>query len=100
MVRVNDDYVIQIDNYNYSVMRDAHRKTTRKERNGETVEIDAYVTVGHYSGLPGAIRGVIKDMNKRELSDGIHTLQEAIDIVVNNNNRFNELLENALRCKE
>ena len=100
MVRVNNDYVIQIDNYNYTVMRDVHRKTTRKDKDGGTVETDAYVTVGHYSGLPGAIRGVVKDMNKRELSDGVHSLQEAIDIVISNNNRFNELLENALTCKD
>lgn len=97
MIQVNEDYVIQVDNLNYTVMRDAHRKTTRTDRaTGETVEVDAYITVGYYSNLTGAIKGVINDMNTRKLSDGVHTLKEALDIVVENNNRFIELLNRAL----
>ena len=96
MIRVNEDYVIQVDSLNYTVMRDAHRKTTRTDKAGEKVEVDAYITVGYYSNFTGAIKGVINDMNTRTLSDGVHTLKEALDIVVENNNRFIELLNKAL----
>lgn len=98
MVQINDDYIVQIDALNYTVMRDAHRKTSRKDKTtGEVVETDAYITVGYYSDLAGAIKGAIKDMNARALSDGDHTLEEALSIVVKNNNRFSELLERALK---
>lgn len=93
MIRVNDDYVIQVDNLNYTAMRDAHRKTTRTDKNGATVEVDAYVTIGYFKNLSGAIKGIIADMNARKLSDGVHTLKEALEIVTHNNDRFYELLE-------
>ena len=98
MIQINDDYIVQIDALNYTVMRDAHRKTTRKDtKTGETVEVEAYITVGYYSNLEEAIKGVIKDMNARALQAGTHTLKEALEIVVENNNRFTELLEKALK---
>lgn len=94
MIQINDDYIVQIDNFNYTVMRDAHRKTTRTDKaTGEVIETDAYITVGYYGDLAGAIKGVIEDMNRRELKDGIHTLKEALEIVTKNNNRFYELLD-------
>lgn len=100
MVQINDDYIIQIDSLNYTVMRDAHRKTTRTNKAGETVEVDAYTTVGYYSDFAGAIKGAIDDMNNRALRDGVHTLKEALEIVTANNDRFTELLENVLKVKE
>lgn len=100
MVQINDDYIVQIDNLNYTVLRDAHRKTTRKDKDGKKVEVDTYVTVGYYHDLAGSIRGVIKDMNVRALSDGVHDLKEALEIVVNNNDQFTRLLEQALKVKE
>lgn len=101
MVRVNEDYIIEVDPLNYTVMRDAHRKTTRVNKStGESVEVDAFTTVGYYGNLAEAIKGVIKDMNAKALKDGVHTLKEALEIVVNNNNRFYELLEKVLSIKE
>ena len=57
MVQINDDYIVQIDNLNYTLMRDLHRKTTRKNsKTGEVEEVEAYSTVGYYSDLTGAIK--------------------------------------------
>jgi uncharacterized protein with von Willebrand factor type A (vWA) domain len=79
-------------------MRNAHRKTIRKDpTTGEISEVDVYNTVGYYSNLEGAIKGVIEDMNARALKDGTHTLKEALEIVIENNKRFIELLEKALK---
>ena len=98
MVQINDDYIVQIDSLNYTVMRDAHRTTTRKDsKTGEVSEVEVFITIGYYSDLEGAIKGVIKDMNARALQDGTHTLIEAFEIVIKNNNKFSELLEKALK---
>lgn len=95
MIRVNENYIIDIDSYEYTVKRDLHRKKTAKI-NGETVEVDDFATVGHYSSLTSAVKGVIANMNRCKLRDGVHTLEEAIAIVLENNNKVAELLEKAL----
>ena len=100
MIRVNDNYVIEASPLNYVVMRDVHRKTKRRDATGEMVSVDAYSTVGYYSDLAGAIKGVIKDMNARDLGCGDYTLKKAVEIVVENNRKFTELLESALKIKE
>lgn len=100
MIRVNDDYIITVDSMSYTLMRDVHRKTKRRDRSGEEVEVDAFLTLGYYSNLRGAIEGAIKDMNARELSEGVHELKEALEIVTTNNRRFSELLEKVLAIEE
>lgn len=93
MVQVNDDYVIAVDPLNYTVKRDAHKTRIVKDKDtGEEKEVGLCVTVGYVGDLAGAIKLVIKDMNKRELSEGIHDLKSALAIVKRNNDSFEELL--------
>lgn len=95
MIRVNEHYIIEIDSMNYTVKRDYHRKRSVKV-NGEIVEVDDLRTVGYYESLLSAIKGVIDSTNKCMLRDGVHTLEEAVAIVIENNNKVAELLEKAL----
>ena len=98
MVKVNDDYIIEIDSLNYTVKRDEHRIKVEADKDGNEVKrVPVFTTVGYYGDLAPAILGVIKDMNRRELGDGTHELHEAINIVMNNNRHFEALLEKALK---
>lgn len=97
MIRVNEDYVIEIDSFNYTVKRDLHRTTVKVDPiTLKETEVDSYRVVGYFCKLPGAIKGVIEDMNKRELSSGVHELEEAISIVLENNKKVSDLLERVL----
>jgi hypothetical protein len=97
MVRINDDYVIEIDAFNYTAKRDLHRTTKKTDiATGEVTEVPSYSTIGYYNGLTEAIKGVIKDMNRRELSKKTYSLEEAVKIVLENNKRVSELLQKAL----
>jgi putative transposon-encoded protein len=97
MIKVNDDYIIEIDAFNYTVKRDLHKKTLKKDKIlDEEIEVNLYRTVGYYGDLTSAIKGVITDMNRLKLSSGVHTLKEAVDIVLENNRRVSDLLEKAL----
>lgn len=100
MVRINDDYIIEVDSMNFTLMRDLHRKKKVRNTAGEEYEVDAFSTVGYFSTLSGAIKGAIKDMNVRKLGEGVHTLKEALEIVLENNRHFSELLESVLEVKE
>lgn len=95
MVRVNEYYVIDVDERNYTVKLDKH-KTDKK---GNAV----YDVCGYYGTIEGAIKGVINSMNSKSLADGIHTLEQALNIVATNNKQFEEMLEkvcaNNGRCK-
>lgn len=88
MIRINEDYVIEADRYEYAVKVDKHKKDNK--------ENDVYETVGHYSSLENAIKCVLEFMNKRALSEGVHTLEEAITIIKENNRQFTELFEKAM----
>lgn len=92
MVRVNEQYVIDVDERNYTVKLDKH-KTDKK---GNPI----YDVCGYYGTLETAIKGVIGSMNKSKLSQGTHTLEEAVKIVCENNKQFEEMLERAVHIEQ
>ena len=94
MVKVNDDYIIEIDSLNYTVKRDEHKTREEKVKGSDEVKIvPVFTTVGYFYDLATSIQGVIKDMNRRQLGEGTHTLREAVDIVLNNNEKIETLLD-------
>ena len=96
MIRVNDDYIIDVDPHNYIVKRDLHKvRVTLNDKTGEETRSPLYYTVGYFGDIPSAVRGIIRDMNKLGLSEGIHTLTEAVKIVQDNNKQFYDLLDRA-----
>lgn len=98
MVKVNDDYIIEIDSLNYTVKRDEHKTKEEKVKDSDEVKIvPVFTTVGYFYDLASSILGVIKDMNRRQLGEGTHELREAVNMVMNNNRHFEALLEKALK---
>lgn len=97
MIRVNDDYIIDIDPHNYIPKRDLHREKVSIDKNGEEIRVPQFDTVGYFGDLAGAVRGIIRDINRRDLDTGTHDLEEAIKIVRSNNDTFYDLLDRALK---
>lgn len=96
MIRVNNDYVIDIEDDNYVVKFDRHCTVERKTKTGAIERKHYYSVIDYCPSLTSAIKKVIADMNRRELSNGVHTLEEALEIVIKNNRQVSELLEKAL----
>ena len=84
MIKVDENYYIDVDDNCYAVKIDMHKQ----DKKGSQI----YTTEGYYGNLEGALKGVIKSMNKRKFSSGDFELKEALKIVQENNNRFEELL--------
>ena len=84
MIRVNDDYVILVDTLNYTSCKDDHKT----DKNGKPV----YKTIGYFSNLEQALRGIIKDMNGRAFEAGVYSLQEALEIIKQSNKVFTDML--------
>ena len=92
MIQVDKNYVIDIDKYNFTVKIDKHKE----DKNGEPV----FELVGYYNSFESAIVGVIKSMEKRKLSRGTHTLEEALQIVQKNNDQFTKLLKKVVKIHD
>lgn len=88
MIKVDENYYIDVDDNCYSVKIDMHKQ----DKKGAQI----YTTEGYYGSLEGALKGVIKSMNKRKFSSSDFELKEALKIVQQNNNRFEELLREVL----
>jgi hypothetical protein len=96
MIRVNDDYIIDVDPHNYIVKRDLHKeRVTVDDKTGEETRSPLYNTVGYFGDIPGAVRGIIRDMNRNALSEGLYDLIEAVKIIQDNNKQFYDLLDRA-----
>lgn len=78
MIRINDDWVILVDEYNYTLARDLHKKTVKTKGQEPT---DAYKTEGYYSGVSDALKGLADKLVKDELKDGVWGLYEAVNAI-------------------
>ena len=59
MIRVNDDWVIDVDPLNYIPKRDMHRdKTIRRKDGSEEVVHDYRGEYGYFTTLKGALRAI------------------------------------------
>ena len=85
MIRVNENYCIDVDEKCYTVKIDKHKE----DKNGNPI----FETVGYFSSLESAIKGVIISMNRKQLKEGVHSLVEALGIIHENNRKLCELLE-------
>lgn len=96
MVRLNKDYIVEIDASNYTLKRDLHKKVIVVRGDKESEE-DQYDIIGYYRNLQHAVKGAIDDMNIRKLSRGMHDLEDAIAIIAKNNESFEKLLKKATK---
>ena len=85
MIRVNEDYVVDVDKLCYAAKIDKHKKDKKDN--------DIYEVVGYYGTLEEALKGIVKFMNRCKLSEGVHTLKEAIQIITESNEYLARLLE-------
>jgi hypothetical protein len=94
MIRVNNDWVIALDQYSYIPMRDMHkdRKITRNDR-GTTVEHDYRGGYGYYTSLKNAVKAIAQVEYKNALRSRDASLPEAIKLMDDTLKRFERILE-------
>lgn len=89
MIKLVKGYYIDVDGLSYTLMLDNGKKRTDK-KTGE--EVDVCKVISYHTSLENAIKGCIKDLNKRDLSEGVFELNEAVKIVKDNNELMQKLL--------
>ena len=89
MIRVNDNYIVDVDDMNFIAKEDKHKTNT--DKNGITKNV--YYTIGYYGTLEGALDGIRRDMIKKSLAEGEVSLKEAIEVINKANYEFKEILQ-------
>lgn len=88
MIKLTENYVVQVDVHNYTLLRDRGRV----DKDGKPT----YETLGYYGDLAGAINGAIQHMTRLRLSDGKHDLADALRVIRECTGEFKGLLEKVM----
>lgn len=77
MIRIDEDFVINVDANNYMPCVDLHKVST--DKNGNTT--DRYYTIGYYSTLDKAVKGIIDYKVRKHLSSNEVSLKQAVNTI-------------------
>lgn len=97
MIKVNEKYLIDVDNYNYTVYENKPSTYFDKSKNKEATN---YPVVGYYSSLYKALLGVRDRMVRDELKNLEGSLEEALRVVNNITSDFQSVMERILAEQE
>lgn len=85
MIRLTDNLVIEVDDRNYTLVSETGKFTKKG--------VPIRTTIGYYPTLESAVKASIEYVNKRELSNAVYSLKQALDIIQKNTAKLNELLK-------
>lgn len=101
MIRINKDWIVDVDEYNYVLKRDLHKKTPRKNRRKGIVEdVDLYKTKGYFSNLSSVLNRLLDVVVIESLNnDEEISLKEAVERIENCTKWWREITKNILEVK-
>ena len=90
MIKINDEYFIKSELYDFALLRDLH--TTNKKG------VPIYSTLGYYGTITACLEAALKDAKKARLRKGeTISLAEAIDIIRECDQEFADILKKTLK---
>lgn len=92
MIRINDDYVIDVDENNYTLKKDLHKKVSKDDR-----MVDLYNVKGYYSSLESALNGAKQLFIAQYCAEGEKTLDEALKGIREINQEFVDTFIKAIK---
>ena len=88
MIRIDENYTIDVDKYNYILIKDEHRLNKK----GEMV----FKTIGYYPSLEAAVSACAEQYDRDELSAYEYTLHEAVELIRQTRAKFENILKGVL----
>lgn len=95
MIRINDDYFVDVDENNYVLCYDYH--TVKKAKDGS--EAPSFKKIGYFSNLATAFKRCAEEITRGRLKDIDVNLQEACQIVRDCYKEIDDLLRESLQCE-
>lgn len=93
MIRIDDDYYIDVDGRNYIVCKDFHRTEVRKMPDGREAEFKVFDMIAYYGTLSEAVSGLAKYLAMQKFSAGEYKLWEAVEEIRKINKGLSDLIE-------
>jgi hypothetical protein len=97
MIRFNEDWIIDIDEYNYTVKKDMHCIRTRTRKDGTPYEENVFETKGYYGSLEKALKRIGEEIIKDKLRTGAHPLREALQTIRDCTKEWSENVERIMK---
>ena len=88
MINIDEIYSIDVDKYNYILIKDEKRLNKK----GEMV----FKTIGYYPSLESAISACAEQYERDAFSENELSLREAVEFIRQTRDRFANLLKRAL----
>lgn len=88
MIVVNENYIIEVDQYNYTPKAKVTRTNKKTGEQYEDLEI-----IGYYSSLQSALHGIIKYQTANSLANEEMSLESAVRCIQTCHKEFTDLLE-------
>lgn len=86
MIRVNEDWIINVDALNYMPCKDLHRTKAVKQKDGGFVDVDDYSNpIGYYSTLSSALKGIMQYEFRKAVEDVDIDIKDALKIIEEQN---------------
>ena len=95
MIRINDDWVVDVDDYQYILKKDMHKMVKAKRKGNPDVAL--YVTKGYFSSLRKALERLGEEMVRQRLKAGSPSLQEALHTIRECRDEWRRLVEEVTR---
>ena len=96
MIRINDDWVIDVDDYNYTLKRDMHKVIQRKQKDGTYINDNVYATKGHFSSLDKALKRLGDEIVRERLKGSEIDLHTAVMTIRECMDEWNRITEKIL----
>jgi hypothetical protein len=88
MIIIDENYMIDVDKYNYTLIRDEHRLDKRG--------VKIFKTIGYYPTLESAISACAEQYDRDEFAEHKYTLHEAVELIRLTRDKFKNILKGIL----
>jgi hypothetical protein len=97
VIKVNEKYLIDVDDYNYTVYENKPQQVVDKQTGKEHTR---YPAIGYFGGLQKALLFIRDRMVRDELKGADTDLCGALEVVTNITNDFKQVMDRILAEKE
>lgn len=92
MIKLTDDWVIMIDDMNYTLAKCTGERYDKKQKKS----VPAYAYKGYFGSLEQALNCFGREKHKERLKGGCMTLAEAVQAIRESNNEVKQLLSEVI----
>lgn len=101
MIHITGNYYVKVTPYGYNLVYDTGKEAKRKDpETGDETMKKVYDAISYHGTFADAIRGAARDMQRKKLIDAECSLSDALCLIEEVHNKFEEILRETVIRKE